>query len=185
MQWADAAPARCEDQRFRRASRLPFWGTFGATRAQVDKATFLARLRSSYSAVMPRESPCAGGPRHAVVAREIGRRRPRRPHLHLAGEFRDAQGNRARHRWRQARDHLARVHGIQVRLGVRLGLLSSCPLRAWAAGSPEPGRRRRLAACVPNPSSAPWFSPMVHSLDKGVSHGSASLLVPWKYADIK
>ena len=87
--------------------------------AQVGKERFLECLRATYRAVVPQTSPCFGGQKNAVVARELGRGRPRRAHLHLAADFRDAAGNPARHRWKQVRAHLARVHGIHVRLGVR------------------------------------------------------------------
>ena len=49
-----------------------------------------------------------GGPKHALVAREFGRSRPRRPHLHLAAEFEQ------RHRWRAVRDRLRQAEGLQV-----------------------------------------------------------------------
>ena len=111
------------------------------THARVDKERFLAAVKETYLAVMPRGSPCRAGPKHAVVAREFGRRRPRRPHLHLAGEF------PARHRWKRVRDHLARVHGIHVSLGNDPGRQAPFPLReSEARGVSDlarggPGRR--------------------------------------------
>jgi len=57
------------------------------TLATMDKSQFLAAVRAAYQAVFPESNPNHHGPKNAVVAREFGRSRPRRPHLHLAAEF--------------------------------------------------------------------------------------------------
>ena len=79
-----------------------------ATRSAVGKPEFLAALRSSSAAVSPVGRLTRDGPAHACVAREIGRRRPRRPHLHLAAEF------SARRRWRPVREELRATRGIEA-----------------------------------------------------------------------
>ena len=80
------------------------------THENISKEAFLAAVRAAYRAVFPVGHACYAGPQHAPVAREIGRQRPRRPHLHLAGAF------GARHRWRQVRRELRETHGIEARL---------------------------------------------------------------------
>ena len=78
------------------------------TWAPLTKDQFLAAVRAAYQAVFPERHLDLHGPKNAVVAREFGRSRPRRPHLHLAAEF------ESRHRWRAARDELRRTHHIEV-----------------------------------------------------------------------
>ena len=97
----------------------------------------LAWLRRRMKRVVPKAA------RKARVAYAKAPLRPRRPHFHLAGDFRDAQGNPRRHRWKQTRDHLARVHNIHVRIGMRAGrqgLWFHASGRSWAAQEvPLPG----------------------------------------------
>ena len=107
------------------------------THSDVAKPHLLAAVRAAYAAVFPVGHPNAAGPQHGTVAREFGRRRPRRPHTHLAGEF------GKRHRWKAVREELARTHGLQVRLS---GIL----------GGKGPGPRRRK---VSRPKSSPSRGP--------------------------
>jgi hypothetical protein len=107
------------------------------THSDVTKPDLLAAVRAAYAAVFPVGHPNAAGPQHATVAREFGRRRPRRPHTHLAGEF------GKRHRWKAVRQELARTHKLQVRLsGILVG--------------EGPGPRRRKGS---GPKSSPSRCP--------------------------
>ena len=90
------------------------WGThyMFTKHKPVSTEEFLAALRAAYRAVFPVGNPVALGPQHATVAREIGRERPRRPHLHLMATF------AKRHKWKRVRQELHEKHGIEARFEV-------------------------------------------------------------------
>ena len=90
------------------------WGTHYMLTAHkpVSKEELLVALPAAHRAVFPVGNPVALGPQHATVAREIGRQRPRRPHLHLMAAF------AKRHKWRRVRQELREKHGIEARFEV-------------------------------------------------------------------
>ena len=91
-----------------------------------DKDFFLATVQRVYATLYPVGHPLHGGPKHAIVAQEFGRRRPRRPHLHLAAGF------EKRDKWRAAQNQLRRAEGLQVVQYEGLAfLLGTEPGPAW------------------------------------------------------
>ena len=143
------------------------------THASVDKETLLAAVRASYRAVFPVGHLCAGGPKNATVAREVGRRRPRRQHLHLAGEC------AARHRWKQVRDELARTHGIQARLRRLLWEACLSPVREVGVGGSAALLRGVRAPRGSEPIVPPNVPPNVRQRCKQGSNVPSAHWFPW------
>ena len=99
-----------EEYDFPHVARM-MWGArcMFAAHKRTSAEQLLAPLRATRRTVVPVGSPLALGPQHATVAREIGRQRPRRPHLHLMAAF------AKRHRWKRVRQELRDQHGIEAR----------------------------------------------------------------------
>ena len=109
------------------------------THKPIEKEALLAAVRAAYRAVFPVGHPCAAGPKNAVVAREFGRLRPRRPHNHVGGEFPE------RHRWKVVREELARTPRLQALLRTLWGALRAGRGLWWGRSAAWLGRARAPA----------------------------------------